>query len=161
LTAAAAAAAAAAATAAAAAAAVCDNRDSDLAGTERQAAIDRLQQEREQLQLQGPGQQRQLPQLFHLADKGLWTKLRPGVAAFLAAVSPLYELHIYTMGDKGYAGLMADLLDPQHRLFVGRVISAVSSSSSSSSRAVEVRQVSFTAHYGVECWAGLMLLVTA
>jgi hypothetical protein len=40
-------------------------------------------------------------------------------------VSQLYELHIYTMGDKGYAGLMADILDPQHRLFKGRVISAV------------------------------------
>jgi TFIIF-interacting CTD phosphatase-like protein len=26
---------------------------------------------------------------------------------------PLYKLHIYTMGDKGYAGLMADILDPQ------------------------------------------------
>ncbi|WIA15963.1 hypothetical protein OEZ85_012704 [Tetradesmus obliquus] len=75
-------------------------------------------------------QQQQLllrPRLFHLADKGLWTKLRPGVEAFLAAVSQLYELHIYTMGDKGYAGLMADLLDPQHRLFVGRVISAADS----------------------------------
>jgi len=41
-------------------------------------------------------------------------------------VSQLYELHIYTMGDKGYAGLMADTLDPEHRLFVGRVISSVS-----------------------------------
>jgi TFIIF-interacting CTD phosphatase-like protein len=49
------------------------------------------------------------------------------VHAFLAAVSQLYELHIYTMGDKGYAALMADLLDPEHRLFVGRVISAVGS----------------------------------
>jgi hypothetical protein len=47
------------------------------------------------------------------------------VGAFLLAVSSLYELHIYTMGDKGYAALMADVLDPQHRLFVGRVISAV------------------------------------
>jgi hypothetical protein len=48
------------------------------------------------------------------------------VAEFLCAVSQLYELHIYTMGDKGYAALMADILDPEHRLFVGRVISAVS-----------------------------------
>jgi RNA polymerase II C-terminal domain phosphatase-like 3/4 len=77
---------------------------------------------------QPPNQQQQQlrPRLFHLADKGLWTKLRPGVESFLARVSQLYELHIYTMGDKGYAGLMADLLDPQHKLFVGRVISAVS-----------------------------------
>jgi hypothetical protein len=32
------------------------------------------------------------------------------------------------MGDKGYAALMADVLDPQHKLFVGRVVSAVSES---------------------------------
>eukprot|EP00879_Flechtneria_rotunda_P017878 GHRR01018738.1.p1 GENE.GHRR01018738.1~~GHRR01018738.1.p1 ORF type:complete len:253 (+),score=144.66 GHRR01018738.1:1642-2400(+) len=31
------------------------------------------------------------------------------------------------MGDKGYAGLMADVLDPEHKLFVGRVISAADS----------------------------------
>jgi hypothetical protein len=80
-----------------------------------------------QPQQQQQQQQQQLRQrLFHLADKGLWTKLRPGVESFLAHVSQLYELHIYTMGDKGYAGLMADLLDPEHKLFVGRVISAVS-----------------------------------
>jgi RNA polymerase II subunit A-like phosphatase len=48
------------------------------------------------------------------------------VHAFLAAVSQLYELHIYTMGDKGYAKLMAEVLDPERRLFVGRVISSVS-----------------------------------
>lgn len=47
------------------------------------------------------------------------------VASFLLSVSRHYELHIYTMGDKGYAGLMADVLDPQHVLFPGRVISAV------------------------------------
>lgn len=70
-------------------------------------------------------QQLARPRLYHLADKGLWTKLRPGVESFLAKVSQLYELHIYTMGDKGYAGLMAHLLDPEHKLFVGRVVSAV------------------------------------
>jgi RNA polymerase II subunit A-like phosphatase len=57
-----------------------------------------------------------------------WVLIRDAVqvAEFLSAVSQLYELHIYTMGDKGYAALMADILDPEHRLFVGRVISAVS-----------------------------------
>eukprot|EP00879_Flechtneria_rotunda_P003572 GHRR01003806.1.p1 GENE.GHRR01003806.1~~GHRR01003806.1.p1 ORF type:complete len:605 (+),score=304.07 GHRR01003806.1:163-1977(+) len=79
-------------------------------------------QQKEQQQQLGPR-----AQLFQFADKGLWTKLRPGVSAFLAAVAPLYELHIYTMGDKGYAGLMADVLDPEHKLFVGRVISAADS----------------------------------
>jgi hypothetical protein len=83
-------------------------------------------------------QQQQLllrQRLFHLADKGLWTKLRPGVESFLARVSQLYELHIYTLGDKRCAGLMADLLDPEHKLFTGCVISAVSMPQNSTSTA--------------------------
>jgi TFIIF-interacting CTD phosphatase-like protein len=47
------------------------------------------------------------------------------VGAFLLAVSSLYELHIYTMGDKAYAALIAKLLDPSGRLFGDRVISQV------------------------------------
>lgn len=128
-------------------------RDGDLRGPEREAALKIIQQQKDAMQryqqngqstasadgtaaeeetdtaLKAEQQQQNrspTPQLYHLADKGLWTKLRPGVEQFLAAVAPLYELHIYTMGDKGYAGLMADLLDPEHKLFVGRVISAVS-----------------------------------
>jgi len=38
--------------------------------------------------------------------------------------SALYELHIYTMGDKAYAREIASLLDPAGKLFVGRVVSA-------------------------------------
>jgi RNA polymerase II C-terminal domain phosphatase-like 3/4 len=63
--------------------------------------------------------------LYHLYDKSLWTKLRPGVFDFLAAASQMYELHIYTMGDKSYAGLIAKLLDPTGKLFGDRVISQV------------------------------------
>lgn len=37
--------------------------------------------------------------------------------------SKLYELHLYTMGNKLYATEMAKLLDPAGRLFAGRVIS--------------------------------------
>jgi TFIIF-interacting CTD phosphatase-like protein len=33
-------------------------------------------------------------------DKWLWTKLRPAVHEFLQELRPLYELHIYTMGDR-------------------------------------------------------------
>jgi hypothetical protein len=39
-------------------------------------------------------------------------------------VSKLYELTIYTMGDKAYAREIAGLLDPGGRLFGGRVVSA-------------------------------------
>lgn len=36
----------------------------------------------------------------------------------------MYELHIYTMGDKAYAREIAGLIDPQGKLFAGRVVSA-------------------------------------
>jgi hypothetical protein len=103
---------------------------------QQQEQVDATYQQEQQKQQEQQQQQQQassgataactaIPMLHHFASKGLWTKLRPGVAAFLAALAPLYELHIYTMGDKGYAGLMADILDPGHSLFVGRVVSAV------------------------------------
>lgn len=38
---------------------------------------------------------------------------------------PSFELHVYTMGDRDYAGEMAKLLDPSGALFHGRVISSV------------------------------------
>lgn len=80
---------------------------------------------------------------------GMWTKLRPGIWNFLEKVtqliifssclnlcarlqcnffckfqaSKLYELHLYTMGNKLYATEMTKLLDPKGVLFNGRVIS--------------------------------------
>ena len=41
--------------------------------------------------------------LHCLREKNLWSKLRPRVHQFLEAVKEMYELHIYTMGDKHYA----------------------------------------------------------
>lgn len=32
-----------------------------------------------------------------------YTRLRPGLAAFLEAMAPLYEMHVYTMGTRKYA----------------------------------------------------------
>ncbi|KAG2484635.1 hypothetical protein HYH03_016588 [Edaphochlamys debaryana] len=56
--------------------------------------------------------------LLHcLADKKLWTKLRPGVFEFLEGLREVYEMHIYTMGDKTYAAEVRRLLDPAGRLF--------------------------------------------
>ena len=37
--------------------------------------------------------------------------------------SKLYELHVYTVGNRVYATKMAKVLDPTGTLFVGRVIS--------------------------------------
>ncbi|KFK31013.1 hypothetical protein AALP_AA6G057100 [Arabis alpina] len=61
--------------------------------------------------------------LFRFSHMGMWTKLRPGIWKFLEKASKLYELHLYTMGNKLYATEMAKLLDPKGVLFSGRVIS--------------------------------------
>lgn len=61
--------------------------------------------------------------LFRFPHMGMWTKLRPGIWNFLEKASKLYELHLYTMGNKYYATEMAKLLDPKGELFSGRVIS--------------------------------------
>lgn len=61
--------------------------------------------------------------LFRFPHMGMWTKLRPGIWNFLEKASKLFELHLYTMGNKLYATEMAKLLDPKGTLFAGRVIS--------------------------------------
>ncbi|XP_073140362.1 RNA polymerase II C-terminal domain phosphatase-like 3 isoform X2 [Henckelia pumila] len=68
---------------------------------------------------------REKPQrhLFRFPHMGMWTKLRPGIWNFLEKASKLFELHLYTMGNKYYATEMAKLLDPKGELFSGRVIS--------------------------------------
>lgn len=61
--------------------------------------------------------------LFRFPHMAMWTKLRPGIWNFLEKASKLYELHLYTMGNKLYATEMAKVLDPKGSLFAGRVIS--------------------------------------
>ncbi|OIW17296.1 hypothetical protein TanjilG_22408 [Lupinus angustifolius] len=61
--------------------------------------------------------------LFRFPHLGMWTKLRPGIWNFLEKASKLFELHLYTMGNKLYATEMAKVLDPRGTLFNGRVIS--------------------------------------
>ncbi|GAV71470.1 BRCT domain-containing protein/NIF domain-containing protein [Cephalotus follicularis] len=61
--------------------------------------------------------------LFRFPHMGMWTKLRPGIWNFLERASKLFELHLYTMGNKLYATEMAKVLDPKGVLFAGRVIS--------------------------------------
>ncbi|XP_065852158.1 RNA polymerase II C-terminal domain phosphatase-like 3 [Euphorbia lathyris] len=70
-------------------------------------------------------QDREKPQrhLFRFPHMGMWTKLRPGIWNFLEKASKLFELHLYTMGNKLYATEMAKVLDPSGTLFNGRVIS--------------------------------------
>ncbi|KAI4381331.1 hypothetical protein MLD38_007410 [Melastoma candidum] len=64
-----------------------------------------------------------LRHLFRINHMEMWTKLRPGIWTFLEKASKLYELHLYTMGNKLYATEMAKVLDPKGVLFAGRVIS--------------------------------------
>ncbi|KAL4450062.1 hypothetical protein ABPG77_010731 [Micractinium sp. CCAP 211/92] len=78
----------------------------------------------QQLRAQLEGQPSDAPMLFHLPHMRMWTKLRPGVREFLEQAKELFELHVYTMGDRDYAGEMAKLLDPAGRLFHGRIISS-------------------------------------
>lgn len=55
----------------------------------------------------------------------MWTKLRPGVHAFLQLAAQLFELHVCTMGDRTYAEQMVALLDPRRVLFADRIVSSV------------------------------------
>ena len=55
----------------------------------------------------------------------MWTKLRPGLRAFLQRAAQKFELHICTMGDRDYAQQIAALLDPTRRLFAERIVSSV------------------------------------
>jgi len=49
--------------------------------------------------------------LHWLAPLGLWTKLRPGLRAFLLALVDKFELYVYTMGARRYAAAVVELLD--------------------------------------------------
>jgi RNA polymerase II C-terminal domain phosphatase-like 3/4 len=53
----------------------------------------------------------------------LLTKLRSFVKEFLKEASSMFEMYIYTMGDKAYAIEIAKLLDPDNIYFSSKVIS--------------------------------------
>ncbi|XP_047938321.1 RNA polymerase II C-terminal domain phosphatase-like 4 isoform X2 [Salvia hispanica] len=60
--------------------------------------------------------------LFRLDRMHMMTKLRPYVHTFLEEASKLFEMYIYTMGERPYALEMADLLDPGNKYFHSRII---------------------------------------
>lgn len=67
---------------------------------------------------------------FQLVDdgpgaRGCWyyIKLRPGLKDFLENVSEIYELHIYTMGTRAYAQHIANIIDPDRKIFGDRILS--------------------------------------
>ncbi|KAI5308436.1 Carboxy-terminal domain (CTD) phosphatase, partial [Ascosphaera atra] len=59
------------------------------------------------------------------ASLGCWyyIKLRPGLREFLERISKMYELHIYTMGTRAYAQAVANIVDPDHKIFGDRILS--------------------------------------
>ncbi|KAK7265100.1 hypothetical protein RJT34_32716 [Clitoria ternatea] len=61
--------------------------------------------------------------LFKLEHMHMMTKLRPFIRPFLKEASEMFEMYIYTMGDRPYALEMAKLLDPQGEYFNAKVIS--------------------------------------
>ncbi|KAK4257542.1 hypothetical protein QN277_007116 [Acacia crassicarpa] len=61
--------------------------------------------------------------LFKLDYMHMMTKLRPFVRTFLKEASEIFEMYIYTMGDRNYALEMAKLLDPKGEYFHSKVIS--------------------------------------
>ena len=65
-------------------------------------------------------------------NRGCWyyIKLRPGLKDFLTNVSKIYELHIYTMGTRAYAKNIAEIIDPEHKIFGDRILSRDESGSS-------------------------------
>ncbi|KAK4336821.1 hypothetical protein RND71_043942 [Anisodus tanguticus] len=52
-----------------------------------------------------------------------YTKLRPYTNKFLEEISKLYELHICTFGARMYAHKIAEILDPEKKLFSHRILS--------------------------------------
>ena len=60
---------------------------------------------------------------FQLPGYPVWyhTKIRPGAVKFLNSISRLYELHIFTMGSRMYAHTIAQMLDPERKLFAYRI----------------------------------------
>ena len=56
-------------------------------------------------------------------DKTYYVKPRPGLREFLAEVSKLYEMHVYTMASRDYAQLVTNFIDPERTIFGPRVLS--------------------------------------
>lgn len=48
---------------------------------------------------------------------------RPGWQEFLSSAAQKYELHVYTMGTRAYAEEVCAAIDPDGRIFGGRILS--------------------------------------
>lgn len=50
-------------------------------------------------------------------------KFRPLLTEFLASLSKIYKLHVYTMGSRNYANKITRIIDPKGELFGDRIVS--------------------------------------
>jgi TFIIF-interacting CTD phosphatase-like protein len=48
---------------------------------------------------------------------------RPGLQHFLDTMSEFYEMHVYTMGTRTYADAICKVIDPEGKIFGGRILS--------------------------------------
>ncbi|XP_023032913.1 RNA polymerase II subunit A C-terminal domain phosphatase isoform X2 [Drosophila willistoni] len=62
-------------------------------------------------------------QLYGSQSPWYHTCLRPGTTQFLERMSQMYELHICTFGARKYAHMIAQLIDPEGKLFSHRILS--------------------------------------
>jgi RNA polymerase II C-terminal domain phosphatase-like 3/4 len=69
--------------------------------------------------------------LYFLPHIQMWTKLRPYYLKLLEEASKLFDMHVYTMGERGYAMEMVKLLDPDRTFFGDHVVSKNDSTSNS------------------------------
>ncbi|KAK4683531.1 RNA polymerase II subunit A C-terminal domain phosphatase, partial [Tremellales sp. Uapishka_1] len=64
-------------------------------------------------------------------ERWYYTKPRPGLDKFLTDMSELYEMHVYTMGTRSYADAICGVIDPEGKIFGGRILSRDESGSMS------------------------------
>ena len=69
--------------------------------------------------------------LFPLTHIQTWTKVRPYCRKMLDEAKKYFDMHVYTMGERGYAEEMVKLLDPDGSLFGHHVISRSDSTNNS------------------------------
>ncbi|CAD6184922.1 unnamed protein product [Caenorhabditis auriculariae] len=60
---------------------------------------------------------------YELMGGRYMTKLRPNTTNFLQKLSALYEMHIVTFGQRQYAHRIAEILDPNQKIFGHRILS--------------------------------------
>nr|XP_019044358.1 hypothetical protein I302_07642 [Kwoniella bestiolae CBS 10118]OCF23288.1 hypothetical protein I302_07642 [Kwoniella bestiolae CBS 10118] len=73
-----------------------------------------------------------IERMVEMQGRWYFTKPRPGLQNFLDTMSELYEMHVYTMGTRSYADAICNVIDPDGRIFGGRILSRDESGSFSS-----------------------------